>query len=704
MKPSQIISLIALLLSCFTAQAKFEAKVWLPTWNGGMNVNRVSFTNPEIEVIPRGIYAEITLTFEINAPYNAYASTDSLETVIDFDLPANSFVHDSWLWLDETHIIRAEVVEKLKAQQIYNNLVTKIRTDPSILTKNGASNYNLRVWPLKIDYPRKVRIVYSAPFEWNRNNFSVPLPIELFKLSKILPDLKVTVHHEDNYDAPAFMEADYQSMLSTGGTATDYVTIPATTYGSMHELNLIYTTKKQGMFFTLHETAQNEGIYQLAVNMHQLLGSNYKPKNVVFVIDQNGAGADMLNTTAVLSHVRSFLRKHYNDNDSFKLLYASSNGTGSISAGWLPTTESNISTYISNITIQSADKNFGNLVKDAIAACADKSAAQGQIVVISANASYADNTSVNALIKSIKDDWGGTVPNKIHVINNCTTMSGNGSGLGSELLFTNLCAISGGRYSEVEQWVSSTYSYSRYLDMARRLSETVRDNGEQTKVYDVEIPLSGFTYARYDIAGTAKLNMSVTYFETGKYYGTVNYTGDINIDYITGGVQKNIVHNITNQVHFGPEHYIKSWVNKYMIDLIGQNDPYYTKEIVDSSKNNRVLCDSTAFLALDNGDTIKIDGKDNTVPLSTQEIKTSKVKLYPNPFTSQLTIELEQDADEVVIYDVVGRVVFSIKPEKGTKTITWNGKDTGGNTMPAGMYVICITTNGVRTMHKVMKQ
>src|SRR4051812_1646521 len=78
--------------------------------------NSASVKDIGIQVTPQGLFAEVSLTFTIQGSGNTY---DTLESVLNFDLPANSFIHDSWLWLDNTNIIVADMVEKNAATATY---------------------------------------------------------------------------------------------------------------------------------------------------------------------------------------------------------------------------------------------------------------------------------------------------------------------------------------------------------------------------------------------------------------------------------------------------------------------------------------------------------------------------------------------------------------------------------------------------------
>jgi hypothetical protein len=696
--------LIALLLVCnLPAKAHFEAKVWRPTTNGGININPVSFTDPEIEITPKGIYAEVSLVFSINAPYSAYTTTDSLETVIDFDLPPNSFVHDSWLWLDETNIIRAEIVEKLKAQEIYNNLVTKIRRDPSILIKTGPYNYNLRVWPLKINYPRKVKIVYSVPFEWNENKFSVPLPVELFKLSKVLPDLKVKIINDMVYHTPSFIEMPYSGSLISSSIPEDEHIITAASYSKLQQITLSYTMNNNGIFFALHPTSNTEGIYEIGINTPMLMGSSYVPKNVVFIVDHYDVSSNDYNSTeAVKEYISTFLQKHYNSKDSFNIFYMQQQ-VASASSGWIAATPANINTAISAINTTNAQAQFTDLLKQGLAFCATKPG-DAQTIIISANKTYKDKATADPVVQTIESYLGGSFPNKIHTINNTISAQNNGS-LGSQALLFELSSQSGGRYSAARYYIDYTTYKTRFiLDVKNILYTLLKENVNQTNAYSVDMPFSGFTHSAYDIAGSKKLSTNNPYFEIGKYYGTVQPTGDVKVQYVYNGILQSMQQNVASNVLYGSEHYQYAWVNRYIMELMATNTGSNTQEIIDSSKNNRVLCDSTAFLALDNGDTIVLPGKETVTEIENKKAEQHAIKIYPNPFTEQLTIEFEADATELAIYDVMGRLVYARKIEQGEHKIAWNGKDNNGNTLSSGMYIIVLKTADSKYMHKVLKQ
>jgi hypothetical protein len=118
-------------------------------------------------VKPQGIYAEVGLYLHLSARDWGYGQDDQLEIELDFTLPEDAIVIDSWLWV-EGKIIRGELMDKWTAAEIYEDIVDR-RRDPSILYKHYDNQYELRIYPLIADSYRKVKITYLVPMQWHAN-------------------------------------------------------------------------------------------------------------------------------------------------------------------------------------------------------------------------------------------------------------------------------------------------------------------------------------------------------------------------------------------------------------------------------------------------------------------------------------------------------------------------------------------------------
>lgn len=79
--------------------------------------------------------------------------------------------------------------------------------------------------------------------------------------------------------------------------------------------------------------------------------------------------------------------------------------------------------------------------------------------------------------------------------------------------------------------------------------------------------------------------------------------------------------------------------------------------------------------------------------------------VYPNPFRDQLTVAIDAKSTETVkanIYNVRGQLVYSYQIPNETKSFTWNAKDSAGQDLPTGLYLIRISTSDSVAATKVL--
>jgi flagellar hook assembly protein FlgD len=87
----------------------------------------------------------------------------------------------------------------------------------------------------------------------------------------------------------------------------------------------------------------------------------------------------------------------------------------------------------------------------------------------------------------------------------------------------------------------------------------------------------------------------------------------------------------------------------------------------------------------------------------------SMLKFGPNPFSTQLMIDLKTEKETLLqaeIYDLSGKMVYTLlnsKVSQGYHHYTWNGKNAEGNTLPAGIYTLVVRSGGGKTTFKLVK-
>jgi len=86
----------------------------------------------------------------------------------------------------------------------------------------------------------------------------------------------------------------------------------------------------------------------------------------------------------------------------------------------------------------------------------------------------------------------------------------------------------------------------------------------------------------------------------------------------------------------------------------------------------------------------------NTV-LSVSSFEKSNIKMYPNPATTNFTIEAESPVENVTVYNMLGQEVISITPNTQQTTIDIS-------TLKVGVYIVKATINGVVSSSRLVKE
>lgn len=678
---------------------------WKPVTGGNI-------TDVSLDIFPNGLYVQHELTMTLNAP-GQFAPTDSLEAVLTFDLPANSFIHDSWLWLDNTTIIRADIIERGKATNIYEGIV-KRRRDPSLLVKNGPDNYQLNVYPMTVNYPRKVKITYSTPLIWNGDKTIFTLPASILRSSVVRPDLSVKLHSNSVFQQPGCINYDMNTLQTGSGGGVVTLSVPPAKYVNTEAPILYFSNPmSNGAWLAAHTPAAGEGVYELAVDPAQVTG-NAVSRKLVLILDHPMTGAyySVYSLAEAKSMLKELLYTRFRDIDSFNVFYVDNGTVQQAFSDWTVVDPVHIATAVDAISnaASSGQVQMENLLKTALAFSQTRSSTHTQAILLSNNSNFPGGAPVDTIVSRVKNHLG-SFKNKLHVINyiGFDSWFGGSPVRGSEMLFRSLTQATGGNYYQYADRkyvrVGNTYIYLFGLDGERILSDLAWGMGTTTNMYNINLPLSaGFTYSTFPLNGISRFSNAGVYTETGRYYGSLG-NGNIDVQVALGG---NLVsQQLPVSVVPATGHAMKGWVFAYINSLAAMGNTF-NAEIIDSSINNRVLCDLTAFLALEDGDTINaITNKDDNGnnPVSVPQVPGAQewVKIFPNPFAERLQFSFSVPADRIDIYDMQGRTVLSVLLNKAT-SFTWDGRDGQGRSLAAGIYLIKVRAGERSLTLKAQKQ
>jgi len=315
----------------------------------------------EFTIHPRGIYMEVGMYLTLSAQDTWFnGSENPLEIVLDFDLPDNAMVTDSWLWINED-IIQADIKDRWTAAAIYNDIVGR-RQDPSILFKQGDNQYQLRVFPLAADSTRRVKVTYLVPGDWSEGKVSVPLPVNLLKTSKNpIKKIQVQSFISSDFANPRisqFAQLPFKNTNHATLGAHDILEIPFRDLGSSLDYVLDVTTMKDGIFLSRFE-GETESYYHLAMLPTKALAlQSANPKKVAVLVDYNLNNSSIAKSE-ILTEIENRLLESLTPTDSFNVLLSHTD-ISPINETWLGGDEETIRRYFGTLKEQPLS-NFSNL-------------------------------------------------------------------------------------------------------------------------------------------------------------------------------------------------------------------------------------------------------------------------------------------------------------------------------------------------------
>ncbi len=283
-----------------------------------------------LSVKPHGIYSEYELCLTFSARGQWFGESDTLEVQYSFDLPENSIVCDSWLWIEDT-VVQAIIMDQWTASSIYEEIVNR-RRDPSILFKRSSTNYELRIFPMAGNSSRKVKITYLIPAQLNNNTIVSPLPTNLLQVSyNPLESLQLSVYLKEGLQNPGILEYPeivFQSDSLSGISFNALIPSEAI----QNSLNLsVDAPMNNGIFVSTFDNG-NEGFYQLAFLPSKALNIS-APRKVALLVDYEEYNTT-ITKSVLLENIKTALRLNLTSEDSFNIILSKVN-IQRISENWI---------------------------------------------------------------------------------------------------------------------------------------------------------------------------------------------------------------------------------------------------------------------------------------------------------------------------------------------------------------------------------
>ena len=673
-----------------------------------------------ISVKPQGLYAEVGL-YMVFSPEKAYwfdyswfQSNDSLEVAMYFDMPENAMFIDSWLWF-EGYIIKAKHYDRWTGSKIYEDIVHRTRRDPSIVYKNSATEYEVRVFPIQGAGTRKIKLTYLVPFYMTSSSAKITLPFHLAALSQKASHTEVIVTSNDEYKNPTI---DGVSNFVDGEDAFWGKYQKTTLKNQKEDVTLSFASPmKNGIYTNIDSIAKT---YQLAYDMSQL--SIKKGKKYLLVFDKstyNDYYNGNYSMKDLLREMKNLAGNILGDQDSFNLFVPNLESTPRRST-WVPYNTANINSVFNfDTNTVSLYSQFALQLLKSIA-WAENNGGECEIVLFTNNLQYMLPADANPLLTEIMKQ--NIHKNKIHIIDyspkkqKYATQVENLYYYGNEYLYFNLTNFFGGEYYGIDNYYPTNNDLPDLINKAK----TIKNININDYTYDL-MPENGFSYSKYYPYGASIENNMIC--EVGKYYGNPNFTFKC-----AAMVEDSIRFKLLalDNSMMSTEKYRTNQIIEglYIHDLEDVSNPsnQTIHEIINTALDNRILSRYTVFLALEHGDTlttnIQNDNKDygdNGGELGVEDSETgaafANVSASPNPFTSNVNISIElaeafKNSDiEVYITDLQGNKLksFALGQASETLNINWDGRTDFGKEMAAGVYLVVIKSGDKQVSFKLIK-
>jgi Ca-activated chloride channel family protein len=700
-------SLIFVLLSFFFFTSLHSQNyLWIVNPNASWNWQTGRIVQATVSVQPKGLYMQYGLYMTFSAAGTWFDDNTQLEAVLDFTLPEGAIVYDSWLWVGDD-IIQGRHIDRWSASNIYEGIVNR-RRDPSLLVKQTATSYELRVYPMKKYETRKVKITYMVPAELVNGKIKAGLPADLLMASDTDPDLYVIAWENSEFTQPVINNTDilFEPLYDEEFGSYQKARVPA---AKLSEKPVFSMTSQalNNCFVGVYEGATDK-YYQLSIVPGDYIELNEKSRMVV-LIDHESANSTY-SKAQILAELREQMANQFSAADEFNLIWSGLR-TEKAFDEWKPVTADNLDLAFEKAAAASLYSNLPGVLAESMAFIKNNGD-NGSVMLTATSDNFANYLEANELIKDLKTIKDPLYPIHVADLQNKNVnynYVGSQYYYGQEYLYINLSKLSGGYYQTIR-------TQSQFPTLMNEVTGSLHGMITAFDLYSA--PADGFCYGRFSDNTRQGFPVNQTVTQVGKYFGEPPF-----LVYLTGIYRSQPFSKMVTigeeQIVEGDSVLAKMWNGRFIQELeAGAQTTSISQQILYESLNNRVLSYYSAFLCLEPSDTTPVctsckDESGLTGFGDLQQIDSSGiVKLYPNPFRDRINLDIDlsgmTEVDEIVvrIFSQTGQLVYE-KNEPAlagqVMKLEWDGKSQQGKTVSAGHYFMMIKAGPATWSKQIIK-
>jgi len=640
-------------------------------------------------VHPKGLFMEVGLFLEFSAHGHGYTQEDTLEVVLDFNLPEEAIITDSWLWVED-NIIRADLIDRWTATQIYEDIVDR-RQDPSILYKENDGEFHLRIFPMAGNESRKVKLTYLIPTEWASGYVRAVLPTPILGTSQRSTPLNLIVWPQEEWGLPNVEGQDLEfETLTHPELGIGYRTTLDANLNQSAQYLTLESPMRDGVYLSTYRSG-NTDYYQLALLPEEALDLHPKRKLVVlldFELNNSQVGQQWL-----IDQLRELLYSELEPQDSFNLILSQLE-LQPASETWLPADEMTIEGVFD--ALQADDlTSYSNLFPLLVEGInfIKNNGGKGDVILFSNTDMQgnltANNQRIDDLVELVTHDISVNVLD-YQTRNRRTHWLGNKTFQGNSYFYQNITRQTGGEYKHAPEGTFNTNARHIFQVLSGRIP-----------AFDFHTSLdNGFCYARQNIDEETLIPaLKRPILQVGKMQGDFPFNIEMAGEF--EGVPFGETFRLDSSAIYTADSLTQEiWTGTYLRHLENQTANNETiSEIINLSLKERILSLYTAFLALEpsQGGEICTQCEDDDVIVQTTEVQQDTLftlKALPNPFREQTTLEMHSAKElnlstmTFAVYDALGQQVRTFAPSdwqqqpNGNFQLTWNVK----NSLSSGLY------------------
>lgn len=251
--------------------------------------------------------------------------TDStLEGVFYFPLPAGASISGFGMWIGG-ELVEADIVEKGRARQIYEDLLRK-KKDPGLLEWSGGNLFKARVWPIPAHSEKRVRIRYTQvlPLQGSSFRYEYALRSDMLR-SHPLSQLALTVRVSSSLPIKGIASSSHEMRIRKTEHSAK-AEFSASEYRPDKDFVLdVELDRSQPLSLISHQRGE-DGYFMLLLTPPDQAGSGWtrdllpegKPQKLVIIADTSASmgSADRKSQAAFIASLLQML----GDKDRFALM------------------------------------------------------------------------------------------------------------------------------------------------------------------------------------------------------------------------------------------------------------------------------------------------------------------------------------------------------------------------------------------------